>query len=202
MKSILCNEYKYTHIRIKYVLFGAGGTGHFLVFKTVCQALVYHNKCWLNMWIFKRLFSFLFMRLCVYLCECMVHMHRYSWVLEQGIRSLGVQVTGGLSCLMWVLGAELGLLKEQTVFCRFLIPIHVGVWVFCLHVRLYTTCVQCPQRLEDSIRPLGMETQTFVSYHIGIKSSSSGRVDQCSSLLNPPTFQTHVDIIKGWNLKA
>lgn len=40
------------------------------------------------------------------------------------------------------------------------------VWVFCLHLCLYTTCVHCPQRPEDSIEPLGNELEAVISSHV------------------------------------
>lgn len=44
--------------------------------------------------------------LVIYMYVSCVHIHRGA--LGEGIRSSGVGVTGTVSCLMWVLGIELG----------------------------------------------------------------------------------------------
>ena len=44
------------------------------------------------------------------------------------------------------------------------------VWVFCLRVYLYTTCVSgAPRGKKRVLDPLGLELQTVVSHHVGTR---------------------------------
>lgn len=60
----------------------------------------------------------------------------------------------------------------------------------CLLVCMFSTCVQYPQRLEESVGAPGTGVQAVTSYHVSARSQTPGSVRKTCAPANEPSLKT------------
>ena len=97
---------------------------------------------------------------------------------------------------VWCGNVSLPLQQEHTHFLKFLC---VCTCVFCLHACLSTTFVQCPQVSEEIVKPLELELQMVMRYHVCAGNWTSGRAASafnCWDISPAPTKRLFIKYIK------
>jgi hypothetical protein len=59
------------------------------------------------------------------------------------------------------------------------------MWVFCLHVHIYSVCMQYLQRPEESIGSLELELQMVLSSHVSAQNSALCKGSDCPNFREP-----------------
>lgn len=99
----------------------------------------------------------------IFLIKSIFLLSSYPW--EQGLPWSVVGLPGGVPSLT---KTDFLSPRSKFAFYNYVFKIYLseGVWTFCLHSHLYTTCMKCPRRPEEGAGLLGVASRMAVSCHV------------------------------------